>query len=120
MIQGGPEGGVTREAIVADLVALISDMTQDWDLGFSGGIHEETGLVSDLGFQSIDVVMLVGEIHKHYGQRNLPFEKVLLVDGRYAEEIRVSDLADFLHVQLNVNGSGAPTMPAGGPGGTSG
>jgi hypothetical protein len=58
MVQGGPEGGVTREAIVADLVALISDMTQDWDLGFSGGIHEETGLVSDLGFQSIDVVML--------------------------------------------------------------
>lgn len=105
MTDGAAAGHHSRQEIVDELVHMISDITQDWDLEFDGGVSEGTGLVSDLGFQSIDVVMLVGEIHKHYRRRNLPFEKVLLVDGRYAEEIRVSDLADFLHVHLN-NGAG--------------
>jgi acyl carrier protein len=112
MTDGAAAGGITRQEIVKDLVHMISDITQDWDLDFDGGVTEGTGLVSDLGFQSIDVVMLVGEIHKHYGRRNLPFEKVLLVNGRYAEEIRVSDLADFLQVHLS-NGTGA-SAPGGG------
>jgi acyl carrier protein len=107
MTQGNGAGPISRPEIVSDLVNLISDITQDWDLDFSGGISEETGLVSDLGFQSIDVVMLVGEIHKHYGLRNLPFEQLLLVKGKYADEIRISSLADFLHGQLN-GSSGTP------------
>ncbi len=95
---------VGRQAIVADLTGMIADITQDWDLDFSGGITESTGLVADLGFQSIDVVMLVGEVHKHYGRRDLPFEKLLVTGGGYAREITVRDLADFLHLHLNGSG----------------
>ena len=112
MTEGAAAGPISRQEIVEDLVHMISDITQDWDLDFGGGLSEQTGLVADLGFQSIDVVMLVGEIHKHYRQRNLPFENVLMVDGRYAEEIRVSDLASFLQIQLN-NGAGSPAAAGG-------
>ena len=106
-------GAISREKIVEDLVLMITDITRDWDTELGGGITERTGLVADLGFQSIDVVMLVGEIHKHYHRRNLPFERVLLSGGRYAEEIRISDLADFLHAELNGGApSGAPAVGA--------
>lgn len=93
-----------RQTIVADLTGMIADIIQDWDLEFTGGITESTGLVADLGFQSIDVVMLVGEVHKHYGRRDLPFEKLLVTSGGSAREITVRDLADFLHLHLNGNG----------------
>lgn len=113
MTDGGITGPVSRKEIVADLVQMIGDITQDWDLDFDGGITERTRLISDLGFQSIDVVMLVGEVHKHYGRRNLPFERLLMVDGRYAEEISISDMADFLQVELN-GGAGSPAAAGGG------
>jgi acyl carrier protein len=113
MSDGSAGAPVSRQSIVADLVKMIADITQDWDLDFGGGITEETRLVSELGFQSIDVVMLVGEIHKHYGRRNLPFEKLLMVDGRYAEEIRISEMADFLDRQLN-GIAGSPASAGGG------
>ena len=60
--------------------------------------------------------MLVGEIHKHYKRRNLPFERLLLVDGRYADEIRIGAIADFLHVELN--GAKSPGDGPAAPGGS--
>jgi acyl carrier protein len=88
------------ETILKDLIEILSDMTRDWDTDFSGGITGDTRLVADLGLESIDVVMLIGEIHRHYNRRNLPFERVLLKDGRYVDDVRVSALAEFLHEQL--------------------
>jgi len=111
-------GSISRETILSDLLRMIADIVQDWDLDFAGGLSPGTRLVSDLGFQSIDVVMLIGEIQKHYDTRNLPFERLLIRDGRYVPEIRIADVADFVHVHL-----GAPAGPAarapvagGGPG----
>ena len=102
---------IARDAIVRELVALVADVVRDWDLDLSGGVREDTRLVADLGFQSIDVVMLIGEIHRHFGRRNLPFERLLVRDGRYAPEIRVAEVADFLAAHLNepapVAGGGA-------------
>ena len=93
-------GAPSRETILADLLKIIADIVQDWDLDFSGGLGPQTRLVADLGFQSIDVVMLIGEIQKHYDRRSLPFEKLLLQDGRYVAEIRIEDVAGFLAAQL--------------------
>lgn len=88
------------ETITKDLIQILTDMTQDWDVDFSGGIGGQTRLVADLGFESIDVVMLIGEIHRHYNRRNLPFERLLLKDGGYVDDIRVSSLAEFLSTEL--------------------
>lgn len=100
---------IARETILHDLVQLVSDVIQDWDVEYSGGITEETRLIGDLDFQSIDVVMLVGEIHRHYNRSDLPFEKILLVDNRNVDDVRVSTIADFLFQELN---AGPTTEPA--------
>ena len=105
MTAGRTGAPVPRETILADLLQIVSDIVQDWDLDFSGGLGPKTRLVGDLGFQSIDVVMLIGEIQKHYDRRNLPFERLLLRDGRYVAEVRIEDVADFLHEHLGTAGA---------------
>jgi acyl carrier protein len=89
-----------REAILRDLVQLLTDMTQDWDLNFSGGITGGTRLTADLGFESIDAVMLIGEIQRLYGRKDLPFERLFLVNGKYVDDVQVATVADFLTEHL--------------------
>ena len=89
-----------REAILADLVRVIEEITGDWETGFSGGIRPETKLIGDLGFESIDVVHLVVTLEEHFRRQDLPFEKVLMREGRYVDDLSVGALADFLHAQV--------------------
>lgn len=90
----------TRNQIETDLIAILTDMTADWDLDFSGAIDAQTRLMADLAFESIDVVQLVVAIEAHVQRRHLHFEKLLMVDGRYVQELQVKDIADFLAQQL--------------------
>ena len=92
---------ITKDRIQKDLVAILADMTADWDLGLSGPIGPDTKLIADLGFESIDVVQLVVAIEEQFHQRGLPFEEFFMVGGRYVDEIRVSDCVDFLHRNLH-------------------
>ena len=90
----------TRDELERDVSAILTDMTTDWDLSFEGGINGETRLMADLAFESIDVVQLVVAIEAHVQRRHLHFEQLLMVDGRYVQELQVKQIADFLAQQL--------------------
>lgn len=92
---------VPKDAILTQLVEILRDMTQDWDVDPGAEIGAETRLIRDLAFESIDVVQLVVAIEERFGRRDLPFEQLLMEDGRYADEISVRDTVDFLHDHLN-------------------
>lgn len=94
-------GTTERDQVLAGLVGILEDMTCDWDMDFSSGIGADTTLVEDLGFESIDIVQLVVAIEKHFKRRGLPFEELLMSDGSYKDDIRVSDTVDFLYRHLN-------------------
>ena len=47
-------------------------------------------------------------IEECFRQRGLPFEELLMLDGRYVDEIRVKEAVDFLCTHLNGFGE-APT-----------
>ncbi|HXH28100.1 MAG TPA: phosphopantetheine-binding protein [Candidatus Polarisedimenticolia bacterium] len=96
-----------RQTITDDVLAILNDMTGDWDTGFSGAIGPDTRLVADLAFESIDVVQLIVALEERYQRRDLPFEQLLMADGRYVDEIRVREAVDFLHRHLNPDGAGA-------------
>jgi hypothetical protein len=53
--------------------------------------------MGDLEFESIDIVALIVEIERKYQRRDWPFEKLLMVDGRYVDELLVREVADFLY-----------------------
>jgi len=95
-----PAPTFTRDEIERDLIAILTDMTADWDLSFDGGIGPDTRLMADLAFESIDVVQLVVAIEAHVKRRHLHDEKLLMSDGRYVQELQVKDIADFLVQQL--------------------
>jgi hypothetical protein len=97
-----------REAIVAELLAIIADMASPGDDELAATLGEETRLGADLGFASFDLVQLVGYVETHYRRPNLPFQKLLVTpDGSYVADLRVSELVDFLHAQLNLAGTDA-------------
>ena len=95
-----PAPQFTRDEIERDIIAILTDMTADWDLSFSGGVQPDTRLMADLAFESIDVVQLVVAIEAHVKRRHLHFEKLLMSDGRYVQELQVKQIADFLAQQL--------------------
>jgi acyl carrier protein len=96
--------GVGRDVVLKQVVDVLEDMTSDWDIEFSGRIGEQTLLVGDLAFESIDVVHLIVTLGEVYQEQDLGFEKILIEDGRYVTDLRVAQLVDFLHQTLAERG----------------
>lgn len=76
------------------LIGVLEDFVQDWDV--DGQITRDTHLVADLDFDSIDVIQVTVAIEKAFGTRNLGFQDLLMVDGRYVDDLSVGEIADFL------------------------
>lgn len=94
------EGKSTQETILQDIVTILREMTGDWEMEFSDPIDAKTMIISDLEFESIDVVQFVVQIEERYKRKDLPFEKLLMRDGRYRDDISVQDVIDFLLTYL--------------------
>jgi|SRR5437867_5406147 len=94
--------GWEKDVILSDILKILKEMTSDWEMGFTGKIGPETHLVADLAFESIDVVQLSVTLQEDFHQPNLPFQKLLMTpEGRYVEDLRVSELSDFMYHHLN-------------------
>lgn len=91
----------SKEAILQSTIHILEDMTSDWDMEFTEPIGPETKLVADLQFESIDIVQFIVAIEGKFRRRGLPYEELLMVDGRYVDEIKVEDTVDFLFHHLN-------------------
>jgi len=90
----------SKDAVLSAMVDIVKNMTADWDTGFDGAIGAKTRLIGDLSFESIDVVHLVVAIEQRFGRRDLPFEDLLMKDGRYVDELTVGSTVDFLYRHL--------------------
>ncbi|HEU4402785.1 MAG TPA: acyl carrier protein [Candidatus Polarisedimenticolia bacterium] len=95
------ETAIDRGVIVTGVVEILEGMTGDWDTGFSGRIGADTSLMRDLTFESIDLVMLIVSIEERFGKKGLPFEQLLMVDGRYVDDLKVTEIAAFLEKHLD-------------------
>ena len=96
--------------ILGDTLKIVRDITADWDTGFAGPLGPETRLATDLGCTSLDCVHLVVALEEHFQRPNLPFQDLFVrVDGRYAEELRISELVAFLFDHVNGDSARAGT-----------
>ena len=80
------------------LKATVAEFVADW--GMTAPIERGTKLVEDLEFDSIDVIQLVVEVEKAFGSRKLGFQDLLMVDGRYVDDLTVGQMSDFLSARL--------------------
>jgi acyl carrier protein len=90
------ERKMDRAVVLRDVINILTDMTGDWDTEFHGPIGPETTLVNDLAFESIDVVQLAVAIEEHFGQEGLPFEKLLMTEGHYVDDLQVDQIVTFV------------------------
>jgi acyl carrier protein len=95
-----PASQVYDEAIEAEVIGILKNMTSDWDTGFSGEIQANTRLVADLCCESIDMVQFVVALEETFKRRDLPIEKLLMVDGRYVDDLSVRQVVTFLSTYL--------------------
>jgi acyl carrier protein len=91
---------LSKEQIFETVAAILTDMTSDWDIDFEGGITPETLIIADLQFESIDVVQFIVQLESKFQRKDLPFEKLLMVDERYRDDFKVQEMVDFLYNNL--------------------
>ena len=90
-----------KPEIEEKVISVLNGMTQDWELDSVEGIGSKTGLMNDLEFESIDVVQLAVALEQDFNEKGLPFENLFMRDGDYVDEIYVSEVVDFLDVNIS-------------------
>jgi acyl carrier protein len=100
-----PSGAADSGNIQNTVVEILGEMTREWDTGYSGSIGPDTLLMKDLTFESIDIVMLIVAIEERFGKKGMPFDNLLMVEGRYVEDLKVSEIAGFLAGHLGAGGA---------------
>jgi acyl carrier protein len=94
----------SREDVLSDFLVLLKKVARDWDVGTIGG---ETRLFADLGFESLDLVVLGAAVQEHYG-RTFPFSDFFAQMGRrHQQDISVGEWVDFVHRHLEPDFAGA-------------
>ncbi|HEY9711774.1 MAG TPA: acyl carrier protein [Oculatellaceae cyanobacterium] len=92
---------LTASQVQSDIVGILKDITQEWELDFND-INPETNLVADLGFSSIDIIQLVVAIEEHFKQK-LGFNELLMNDGQYVDDLSIEELVSFVSRKLQGN-----------------
>ena len=86
----------SSDDILKNLGTLLDDFTQDWDKELDEGYSRDTKLLADLGFESIDIIQFIVAIEEDFGLHKTPFDKLLMKDGRYVDDLTLGQLDDFL------------------------
>jgi len=95
---------LTQDSVLVDVLSLLKELARDWE--YSGEITPDTWLFADLGFESIDAVILASFVQRHYG-RPLPFPQLLAEIGqREVKDLRIGELVGFIHQHLNGEAAG--------------
>jgi acyl carrier protein len=92
---------MNNSEIEQKVISVLNEMTQDWELDSSEGIGPKTGLMNDLEFESIDIVQLAVSLEQNFNKKGLPFENLFMRDGDYVDEIRVSEVTEFMAANLS-------------------
>lgn len=90
-----------KDEILADLLKMIEERSSGWEICFEGSIGPDTLLGADLAYKSMDLIQLFVAIQKHYGKNDFPFQDLAMSDHREVTDLKISELADFLHEHLN-------------------
>ena len=89
---------VTRDTVSAYILGKLVELSQDWDS--SAEISQTALIFSELGFESLDAVVLGVAIQEHF-VRQLPFAELLAELGEQRRDLSVGELIDFVYQHLN-------------------
>lgn len=85
--------------IEAQVITMLGEIARDWE--YSAEVGPDTRLFRDLGFESLDAVVLGTAIQERY-QRPLPFAELLAEIGqRPVPELTVGELVSFVELHVS-------------------
>jgi acyl carrier protein len=103
--QGAVRMRPSRQEILDYLLQKMGELTQDWD--YPDPVRPESLLFTELGFESLDAVVLCTAIQEHY-QTPMPFAELLADIGQQRRDLSIGELADFVNTHLGGHTDAAP------------
>jgi phosphopantetheinyl transferase/acyl carrier protein len=95
--QGAVRMRPSRQEILDYLLHKMSELTADWD--YPDPVRPESRLFGELGFESLDAVVLCTAIQEHY-QTPMPFAELLAEIGQQQRDLSIGELTDFVDTHL--------------------
>jgi acyl carrier protein len=95
----------SRQEILDYLLQKMGELTADWD--YPDPVSAESLLFTELGFESLDAVVLCTAIQEHY-QTPMPFAELLAEIGQQQRDLSIDELTDFVNTHLG-GAAGADT-----------
>ena len=83
----------SRAEILSYILHTLGELSRDWDL--ARPIEPNSRLFGELGFQSLDAVILATAIQEHY-RCQMPFASLLADIGREQRDLSVAELVEFV------------------------
>jgi len=87
----------SRQEILDYLLQKMGELTADWD--YPDPVGPESKLFTELGFESLDAVVLCTAIQEHY-QTPMPFAELLAEIGQQQRDLSIDELTDFVDAHL--------------------
>jgi phosphopantetheinyl transferase/acyl carrier protein len=88
----------SRQEILNYLLHKMGELTADWD--YPDPVRAESKLFTELGFESLDAVVLCTAIQEHY-QTPMPFAELLAEIGQQQRDLSIDELTDFVNTHLD-------------------
>jgi acyl carrier protein len=84
-----------RETLRDDVIEIVARIVAGgiWDIDNDYEITGQTRLRTDLGWESVDIVILLYEIGEKFQQNQLPFHELFPTTG---VDVSIDQMADFL------------------------
>jgi acyl carrier protein len=86
------QGPLNRQSIFLTVTSTIESLVQDWDI--DEPIGAQTRVVADLQFESIDLIQMVAALEQAFAIPGMSFVDLLIVDGRYVDDLTVGQITD--------------------------
>ena len=97
----------THDDVLEYISRMLRDLGRDWD--YQDEISGETLLFRELGFESLDIVVLGTAVQEHYGCQ-MPFAELFTdIGNRGTRDLSVDELVAFVH--RFVNAAETPQSP---------
>jgi acyl carrier protein len=96
---------VTRDQIQEYILNKLVELSKDWD--DQNEIGPGSLIFTELGYESLDAVVLGVAIQEHFG-RQMPFAELFAELGKHQRDLSVSELVDFVYGNLNPSVAESP------------
>src|SRR4051812_7400697 len=88
----------TREQILTEFLKVIHSMNEEW--GDTSVVSEDSFIMGDLNWRSIQIVYLVNVLQERFGQTFPLAEFLERIEQRETKDVTVREWVDFIHENL--------------------